>query len=206
MHFRIFKTQINVLFRASLLKTKCSRKLKWNHDEVREAVKAIPLNHKRTLRDLSTALGIPLTTLHQMKDGDDRVIMPCTIALKPALTDIHKIARVLFACSKIDPIDLHFCDFYDYVHIDEKWFFISEKALRLYIAVDEDLPDRTCKNKDHILKVMFLSWQLQGLVLTLMKIALLMARLVCFPLLITFLQDVIAFIVQEEQWGPRHSV
>jgi hypothetical protein len=144
-------------FRASPQKKKCGRKKKWNHDEVREAVKEIPLNQKRTLRDLSAALGMPLTTIHRMKSGHDRVIMPCTSALKPALTDIHKVARVLYSVSKLNPVDLHYHDFYNYVHVDEKWFFVSEKELRLYIATDETVPDRTCQNKDHIMKVMFLT-------------------------------------------------
>ena len=120
-------------------------------------MKEIPLNQKRTLRDLSAALGMPLTTIHRMKSGHDRVIMPCTSALKPALTDIHKVARVLYSVSKLNPVDLHYHDFYNYVHVDEKWFFVSEKELRLYIATDETVPDRTCQNKDHIMKVMFLT-------------------------------------------------
>ena len=32
----------------------------------------------------------------------------------------------------------HFHHFYDSVHIDEKWFFISEEMLPVYCAPDED--------------------------------------------------------------------
>ena len=144
-------------FRASPQKKKCGRKKKWNHDEVREAVKEIPLHRKRTLRDLAAALGMPLTSLFRMKNGRDRVIMPFTSALKPALTEIHKVGRVLYSVSKLNPADLHYNDFYNSVHVDEKWFFLSEKELRVYIATDETVPHRTCQNKDHIMKVMFLT-------------------------------------------------
>ncbi len=77
-----------------------------------------------------------------MKSGHDRVIMPFTSALKPALTDmIHKAARVLSSVSKLNPVNLHYHNFYNYVHVDEEWFFVSEKELRLYITTDETVPD-----------------------------------------------------------------
>ena len=40
--------------------------------------------------------------------------------------------------------------------LDEKWFFISEKELLMYLTEGEEPPDRFCKHKSHILKVMFL--------------------------------------------------
>jgi len=47
-------------------------------------------------------------------------------------------------------------DFYDSVHVDEKWFFISEASLRMYLAPGEERPERAVTHKSHILKVMFL--------------------------------------------------
>ena len=58
--------------------------------------------------------------------------------------------------SRIDAATRLYNNFYQAVHVDEKWFFISEKELRLYIAPGENVPNRVCQNKDHILKVMFL--------------------------------------------------
>jgi hypothetical protein len=144
-------------FRA-LPQKKCGR-TKRNHDEVREAVKEIPLHHKRTLRDLAATLGMPLTSLFRMKSGRDRVFMPFTSALKPALTEFHKVGCVVYSVSKRNPVDLHYKeDFYNSVHVDEKWFFLSEKELHLYIATDKTVPQhRTCQNKDHIMKVTFLT-------------------------------------------------
>lgn len=43
---------------------------------------------------------------------------------------------------------------YNYVHIDEKWFFLSKGAERYYLLPAEREPHRTCKN---ITKVMFLA-------------------------------------------------
>ena len=133
------------------------RKKKWNHQEVRDAVREIPFHLKRSLRDLAAALAIPLTSLHRMKtDRDDPVIMPCGSWLKPLLTPEHKNQRVFYAVSKYNPDDNTFHSFYNSVHVDEKWFFLTEAQLRLYIATDEDAPIRFIQNKDHITKVMFL--------------------------------------------------
>jgi hypothetical protein len=138
-------------------KGNCGRKQKWNREEVREAVKALPLFQKRTIRSLAQALGIPKSTLFDLKeDKTDTVIMPASIALKPLLTEEHKLQRVLYCCSKLNPVDNMYHHFYDSIHVDEKWFFISEKQLRVYIATDEEAPSRYAQNHDHIIKVMFL--------------------------------------------------
>lgn len=45
---------------------------------------------------------------------------------------------------------------YDEVHDDEKWFFLTEKQWKIYLAIGELPPQREVKNKNHIIKVMFL--------------------------------------------------
>jgi hypothetical protein len=135
----------------------CGRPRKWNRDDVREAVTNLALHQKRTIRSIATALEIPKSTVFRMKeDKNDMVIMPRSIAVKPLLTDVHKMQRVLFASSKISQPENHFHHFYDSIHVDEKWFFISEKQLRVYCAPDEEIPERNAQNRDHLLKVMFL--------------------------------------------------
>ena len=145
-------------FRASPKKLgRSGRPRKWNHDDVREAIKLVPLLQRRTIRDLASALGIPKSTVHAMKcEKDNPVIIPCTSALKPRLTEHHELLRACYCISKIDPETRLYDDFYESVHVDEKWFFITEKDLHLYITPDEDVPARFVVNKDHILKVMFL--------------------------------------------------
>ena len=66
---------------------KCGQHKKWNHDEICEAVTLIPLFKRRTIRDLAHVLGIPKSTLWDLKqDKDNPVIIACTSALKPLLT------------------------------------------------------------------------------------------------------------------------
>jgi hypothetical protein len=52
--------------------------------------------------------------------------------------------------------DPNFKDLFDFVFIDEKWFYISQKSERYYLLPEEDEPHRTCKNKNYIPRFMFL--------------------------------------------------
>jgi hypothetical protein len=52
--------------------------------------------------------------------------------------------------------DPKFKELYDFVFIDEKWFYLYQKHKRYYLFPEEDTPHRTCKNKNYIPKLMFL--------------------------------------------------
>ncbi|XP_021848849.1 uncharacterized protein [Spinacia oleracea] len=45
-----------------------------------------------------------------------------------------------------------FKTFYDYVHIDEKWFYLKKANLKVYLAPGEEHPYRTAQSKNHIPK------------------------------------------------------
>jgi hypothetical protein len=154
--------EINSFRSESLRMGNSGRKIKWNRAEVQEAVKEIPLHQRGTIRDLAVALGIPKTTVWRMlsegkeDDGMSQVIMPVTIALKPLLTDAHKVNRMVYCCRFLNAEQNTFHDFYNHVHVDEKWFFVCPRSLRLYLAADEERPQIAVQNRDHIIKVMFL--------------------------------------------------
>jgi len=46
--------------------------------------------------------------------------------------------------------------FFDFVFIDEKWFYLTQKSEKYYLLSEEDDPHRTCKNKNYIPRLMFL--------------------------------------------------
>ena len=72
------------LLRASPHKNQEARNKKWNPDEIREAVKAVPHHQRCSLRLLGGALGVPLSSLHRLKNNDDDpVIRPHNSVLKP---------------------------------------------------------------------------------------------------------------------------
>lgn len=145
-------------FRASPRKNKTGRRRQWIPEEVREAVKEVPIHRRRSLRSLSGALRIPLTSLFRMKQQqDDAVILPHTNSLKPLLTPEHQFQRVCYAVMHLNENDHKYDGFYQHVHVDEKWFFLTEQQMRMYLAPGEEAPLRVCQKKDHIVKVMFLA-------------------------------------------------
>jgi len=119
-------------------KRNCGRKKKWDPEAIMEAIKEIPLFRRRTIRDLAAALGIPKSTLFDLKnENDNPVIMPCTSALRPLLTEHHKLMRTLFCVTKVNPDDGLYEDHYQSVHVDEKWFFITESHLRFSLSQEK---------------------------------------------------------------------
>ena len=77
-------------------------------------------------------------SLFRMKqDKENTVIIPKSIAVKPLLSEMHKVQRVMFATSKLLEPNNHFHHFYNSIYVNEKWFFISEKQLQVYLAPDE---------------------------------------------------------------------
>ena len=48
-------------------------------------------------------------------------------------------------------------DMSNYVHLDEKWFYMTRETRKYYIVPGEKEPVRQCKSKTFITKVMFLS-------------------------------------------------
>lgn len=49
---------------------------------------------------------------------------------------------------------LRFHDFYDRVHIDEKWFYIDTERKFFYLTKNEPAPQRSYQSKHHLLKIM----------------------------------------------------
>ncbi|OMO88972.1 hypothetical protein COLO4_20007 [Corchorus olitorius] len=122
-------------------------------------VAKIPLRRRTNLRSLAQALNMPTTIVYRrVKEG---LVKPHSDAIKPFLTDQNKKVRLKFCLSMLNNGTLHhnptFVDMYDYVHIDEKWFFMSKTTERYYLLPSEVEPHRTCKSKRFIPKVMFMA-------------------------------------------------
>jgi hypothetical protein len=144
-------------FRASSLK-KSGRPIKWSRDDMREAIKEVSLQHKRTIRRLAKVLEVPKTTVHRIKqDRLANVIVPHSNTVKPYLTDHNKLSRFGQAEDHLSRQTGRFKDMAEWVHVDEKRFFITEAELHLYLASGELPPVRRVKHKSHIEKIMFLA-------------------------------------------------
>ncbi len=78
--------------------------------------------------------------------------------VKPYLTDQNKRDRVKFALSFVrgDVSSLPFRTMFDYVHLDEKWFYMTRIKENYDMVQGEKPPARKVKSKRFIMKVMFL--------------------------------------------------
>ncbi|KAJ0402940.1 hypothetical protein ATCC90586_001981 [Pythium insidiosum] len=117
----------------------------------------LPLCQRTSIRTLSEHLGIPKSSLHvYYRAGTFRAHHA---RLKPHLTDDHRAARMQFALSfvNVGPRGaLSFNDMLDFVHMDEKWFYLKKDNCRYYLAPGEEAPHVTVQHKSFIVKVMFL--------------------------------------------------
>ncbi|ETV97349.1 hypothetical protein H310_09686 [Aphanomyces invadans] len=80
--------------------------------------------------------------------------------VKPMLTEANTSARLDFAKSfvRLLPSGNHaFVDMNEYVHVDEKWFYLTKVKRKFYVYDDEEVAVRAVKSKQFITKVMFLA-------------------------------------------------
>jgi hypothetical protein len=93
--------------------------LKYNPQQLRESLTALPIELRGTYRDSAHNVGIPPSTFYEYtkKHG---VFVPRTAALKPKLTQWHRLRRVEFVREKIDTDGIHYDPQFDTIHIDEK--------------------------------------------------------------------------------------
>jgi len=133
----------------------------YDREALAEALSALPIRKRRTLRAMAKRLGLSKSTLHRMVGEDDKFILPHTNKLKPTLTEENKLTRLAYAALEVESPDggnsYVFHDGDNVVHIDEKWFWVTEECLRYYLAKGEVPQARHVKHKSHILKVMFLA-------------------------------------------------
>ena len=139
---------------SSLKAGRCGRKRK-DHSQQLSTFRSIPCNIRSTVRSAAASVKISKSTFFEiLQRGEDVKRISSTV--KPMLTEKRKAARLKFCLSKISSSGL-LHDFQDHIHIDEKWFNITKVKRSCYLAIDEDPPERSCKSKRFITKIMFLA-------------------------------------------------
>jgi hypothetical protein len=132
---------------------------RYDIEELIEDIKKIPYRYRSTWGALSEMTGVPKSSLLRFKK---KGLFRHSSPLKPYLTDAHKAARLAYAQSKINAKSKEptcFKNHYDEVHVDEKWFWVTEDGKHYILADGEELPKRKVTHKGYITKVMFLSAQ-----------------------------------------------
>ena len=121
--------------------------------EILLKIRSMPLNERGSTRSLAGRLGVSHAYVHKLlKSG---LIRRHSNAIKPFLTDQHKLDRLKFALDHIDPFTGVFNDMEEIVHIDEKWFYMSPTKRTYYLVADEEDPHRSCCHKSDQTKVLF---------------------------------------------------
>ncbi|KAF0684296.1 Aste57867_23714 [Aphanomyces stellatus] len=139
---------------ANRKKGRCGRKFKFTPEQVKTKLLELPLADRTTLRSISEKTEVKLATLHRyLKHGMFRAH---SSTVRPVLTDANKYARLKFAASMVGS-DMVLKEMDDVVHLDEKWFYITKVKRTFYLVPGEKEPERKCKSKRFITKVMFLS-------------------------------------------------
>ncbi|KAH9106366.1 hypothetical protein AeMF1_018014 [Aphanomyces euteiches] len=135
----------------------CGRKRTRLPETSEEAVKSTQMQDRQTLRSLAEHSGIPKTTLiRHMKEG--KRLQGQSSYLKPSLTEVHAERRLHHAMSFLQPSTRqNHTNMHSYVHIDEKWFFLTKVKRRHYAYDDEVVPCRSGKSRHFVTKVMFLA-------------------------------------------------
>ncbi|XP_021766247.1 uncharacterized protein LOC110730735 [Chenopodium quinoa] len=119
----------------------------------------VPLHLRQTERSYAAALRIYHVTLHNLKKKDR--LRTHTSSNKPALTSNHKVARLKWVMSHINPIttnkDPTFDDMNHVIDIDEKWFYLKPHKRRFYLLPSEEEPYRAQQSRRFKVKAMFMA-------------------------------------------------
>ncbi|TBU00910.1 hypothetical protein CWI39_1540p0010 [Hamiltosporidium magnivora] len=73
-----------------------------------------------------------LKIFEQFSANKEYTIKSISSTVKPTLTDKNKMDRLKFCLSKVNLAnngDFLFDDLYDYVHVDEKWFYLTKRFI-----------------------------------------------------------------------------
>ena len=126
---------------------------------IEHAIKAVDHEDRQNLRTLAACSQVPKTTiLRHMKE--EKTLKARSSRLKPLLSEANKTKRVRFAVGLLQPglHGTHFFDnMYNRVHVDEKWFYVTQVKRTVYVYDDEELALKAAKSTRFITKVMFLA-------------------------------------------------
>lgn len=137
------------------------RKQLYDREALQEAMEEIPSYERGNLRSLANALGVSVKVVWKIK-MNEKVIHPHSNSIKPFLTDENKLHRLAYAADHVIDVDgeKKWSGMYEEIHVDEKWFFISQETQKVYLTSNEKennlVPNRKCKSKRYLIKVMFL--------------------------------------------------
>ncbi|XP_056690136.1 uncharacterized protein [Spinacia oleracea] len=124
-----------------------------------ESIASIGMGDRTSIVDLAQMLHLSPTTVWRMVKR--KQIKAHSSPLHPGILDECKVARMRWVLGLIMdysiPNDPTYYSMYDFIHIDEKWFYFTQKSQRVYLANNEPFPHRKAKSRTKIPKFMFMA-------------------------------------------------
>ncbi|XP_021864373.1 uncharacterized protein [Spinacia oleracea] len=124
-----------------------------------ESIASIGVGDRTTIIDLARMLNLSPTTVWRMVKR--KQIKPHSSPLNPGISEECKMARMKWVLGLLMdysiPNDPTYYSMYDFIHIDEKWFYLTQKSQRVYLANNEPFPHRKGKSRTKIPKFMFMA-------------------------------------------------
>ncbi|KAK9682246.1 hypothetical protein RND81_10G060800 [Saponaria officinalis] len=134
-----------------------------------EHIKSLDYSLRDTIERVALNTGVSVGTAHSwVKNG---LLKAHSSPLHPKLSELNMEQRLLFALkslvvkqeheelfdlNNVPVTEIMFNEMNNTVHIDEKWFYITQDNQKIYIVDGEELPHRSCQSKRYITKVMFM--------------------------------------------------
>ena len=135
----------------------CGRKALHDQRALQASLRRVPFSLRTSIADAANALDIPVSSFRYSLVRQGFAVRHSN-HIKPHLSDVNKEARVNWVLQFIHSnVDGTMSLMYDMVHIDEKWFDLSNKVNHYYVDPKEVTPHRTITNGNRIPKVMFLT-------------------------------------------------
>ncbi|XP_021858883.2 uncharacterized protein [Spinacia oleracea] len=134
----------------------CGRK---NIQVTYDSIASIGMGDRTCLRDLAKMLNLGATTVWRLVKR--KMIKPHSSPLYPDISEECKMARMRWVLRLIMdytiPQEPTYYNMYDFIHIDEKWFYLTQKKKRVYFANNEPYPHKSAKSRTKVPKFMFMA-------------------------------------------------
>ncbi|GAA0172515.1 hypothetical protein LIER_26325 [Lithospermum erythrorhizon] len=125
----------------------------WKQHKDTPLGRRVDVSQKKTKNCGRKRIEIDINIIQQIPLSKHTTIRSITVALG---VQHSKVFRLLKEDWNNFPLEAKFVARYNYVHIDEKWFYMTKKSESYYLLPAEEEPVRTCQSKNYIGKVMFL--------------------------------------------------
>ena len=116
----------------------------YDREEMWQIILDLPISARTTIQGIATHLGISTGTVQNLihKEG---IILPYKNKIKSTLSNLNKWVRVEYCMDKHNAATgfVTYKNMANVVMSDEKWFYLTQSAMKTYLVEGEQAPHRT---------------------------------------------------------------